>query len=817
MLRAFVATHRLLIPFVALALSGLPANAQSNYYWNAGTGGGGAWDTSSTLWSLNPGGPVDQTWLNDGTALANFGDTAGTVTVSSVLNASGLNFSTTGYIIAGSSGNSITLMGGGVIDTASFNATVGAVLDGSVGLTKNGTGTLSISGTNLYTGVTTVNAGTLLFTSTAGLGATGSGNNTVVNTGASLTLGNNAFNPSEAVTINGTGTANEGALRKIGNTNSNLSGAITVASAARINSDTTGLFTLSGAIGAGANNLTVGGSGNTTISGIITQSGTLTKDGNGTLTLGANNSTTLTGPVTITGGVVSIPLSTSLGTTGLITINGGTLRNTNTGSGGSFVSATRGISIGASGGTVDFTSAASTNSSIYAGTITGTGTLTKVGNAEFRYQGTGLPNTTYTKLVVNEGLFRLGFASSTQDERGFGAVPASPTADAITLNGGAIGTSFNVVLNVNRGITLGAAGGSFTTAAGQMTIPGIITGSGDLNKNTAGTLVLSGANNYTGATNISAGTISAAATNTLSSSSAVVLSNVSSAVLDLGGFDQAVASLAGGGGTGGNVTLGAGTLTTGGNNSSTSYGGVISGTGGFVKQGSGAQTLSGVNTYTGATTVNGGTLLVGTGGSIASGSAIAVNNTGTFGGTGTASGSVTVNSGGTISGGIARVGTLTVGGNVTLNTGAQQFFGITAAGTPSSAGTGGSSNGTIPNPTNNNFLDIGGSILPLGDTTTFHFTVDGTGTTFDGSQSYSYRVARVGTDAIGAFIINDQSQFTAVGFAQSFNFSVSGDGLGNVYLNLAPVPEPATILGLAAGVLGLGGLVRRRRRGAQTV
>jgi hypothetical protein len=32
-----------------------------------------------------------------------------------------------------------------------------------------------------------------------------------------------------------------------------------------------------------------------------------------------------------------------------------------------------------------------------------------------------------------------------------------------------------------------------------------------------------------------------------------------------------------------------------------------------------------------------------------------------------------------------------------------------------------------------------------------------------------------------------------------------------VFLNLAPVPEPLMILGFAAGVLGLGGLVRSWR------
>ena len=128
----------------------------------------------------------------------------------------------------------------------------------------------------------------------------------------------------------------------------------------------------------------------------------------------------------------------------------------------------------------------------------------------------------------------------------------------------------------------------------------------------------------------------------------------------------------------------------------------------------------------------------------------------------------------------------------------------------------------MPNPTNNNYIDIVGSLLPtsLAATATFHFTVDGTGSTFIVGQTYSYRVGRFqGPDlaGLGAFNINNQSQFTAIGFSDPTNFSLTGDGLGNIYLNVSPVPEPTTILGLAAGVLGLGGVVRRRLRGTPAV
>jgi autotransporter-associated beta strand protein len=68
----------------------------------------------------------------------------------------------------------------------------------------------------------------------------------------------------------------------------------------------------------------------------------------------------------------------------------------------------------------------------------------------------------------------------------------------------------------------------------------------------------------------------------------------------LNNFNQSISSLAGAG----SVTLGTATLTTGGNSSSTTFSGAISGTGGLTKIGAGTLTLSGVSSYTGATNIN---------------------------------------------------------------------------------------------------------------------------------------------------------------------------------------------------------------------
>jgi fibronectin-binding autotransporter adhesin len=91
----------------------------------------------------------------------------------------------------------------------------------------------------------------------------------------------------------------------------------------------------------------------------------------------------------------------------------------------------------------------------------------------------------------------------------------------------------------------------------------------------------------------------------------------SGATFNLNNQNQTIGSLAGVAGS--FVSLGTGNLTTGGNNSSTSFAGAITGTGGIIKTGSGTFTVSGVNTYSGGTTVNAGKLLVAASGALPTG------------------------------------------------------------------------------------------------------------------------------------------------------------------------------------------------------
>ena len=162
-------------------------------------------------------------------------------------------------------------------------------------------------------------------------------------------------------------------------------------------------------------------------------------------------------------------------------------------------------------------------------------------------------------------------------------------------------------------ITLGGAtlivGGNNTSPAAYA---GIMSGIGGLTKIGTGTLTLSGANLYSGATTVNAGILKAGVVGAFGNNSAVTLANVAGATLDITGFNTQIGSLTGGGASGGNITLGAATLTVGSDNTSpATYAGMVSGTGALTKIGSGALTLAGASTYSGLTTISAGTLKLG--------------------------------------------------------------------------------------------------------------------------------------------------------------------------------------------------------------
>jgi fibronectin-binding autotransporter adhesin len=114
---------------------------------------------------------------------------------------------------------------------------------------------------------------------------------------------------------------------------------------------------------------------------------------------------------------------------------------------------------------------------------------------------------TYTgKTFVNAGTLVIA------DENRLGNDPASLTADQLTLNGGTLRTIATMALDdANRGVTVGAAGGTFSPDdSTTLTVASAIAGATPntaLTKTGVGTLVLTGSNTYAGGTTVSTGTL----------------------------------------------------------------------------------------------------------------------------------------------------------------------------------------------------------------------------------------------------------------------------------------------------------------------
>ncbi|MFG1418080.1 autotransporter-associated beta strand repeat-containing protein, partial [Xanthobacter sp. V0B-10] len=153
-------------------------------------------------------------------------------------------------------------------------------------------------------------------------------------------------------------------------------------------------------------------------------------------------------------------------------------------------------------------------------------------------------------------------------------------------------------------IVLGAGTTLDYASSAAQTLSGVTSGSGALTKSGTGTLTLSGANTYSGPTTIGAGTLIASGGSAIGDSSAVTVA--SGAGLTVDAFEM-IGSLAGAGAV--SLTSPA-ALNLGGDNTSTTFSGVISGDGALEKVGTGTLTLSGANTLGGVVQVRAGGLVL---------------------------------------------------------------------------------------------------------------------------------------------------------------------------------------------------------------
>ncbi len=358
-----------------------------------------------------------------------------------------------------------------------------------------------------------------------------------------------------------------------------------------------------GSIGGGGNfylgskSLTEGGNGvSTTVTGAIEgPGGSLIKVGTGTLTLSGAN--IYTGGTIINGGIVragtvnTLPLNAPVSlanTAGAALDLNGYNQQIGSLSGGGSVGGD--VTLGSATLTFGYGSA----STSFGGAISGNGgSLVKTGTGTFTLAGIN----TYTGgTILRSGILQIDKDQNLGDVTGALTVSSAATVQ--------MGSSFTS----HHSVVLSTGGGIFDTGGFNTTWNAIFTGPGGLSKEGDGILTLSKANQYSGGTFINAGTVRAATSNALPFGGTVVLANVAGAALDLNGFDQTVGSLSGGGAAGGGVNLGTATLTMGADNTSTTYAGILSGSGAVIKNGNGVLTLSSDNIYTGPTQVNSGTL-----------------------------------------------------------------------------------------------------------------------------------------------------------------------------------------------------------------
>jgi gliding motility-associated-like protein len=492
--------------------------------------------------------------------------------------ASGVTFS--GGSLAIAPGVTLTITNGAT-DMTTFTT----ALTGSGSLTKQGIGTLELNGTSTnYTGSVTVGQGVLTVAHNNALGTTANG--VTVASGASLHIAD-GITIADALNLSGAGDNASGALQ-LASGAATVSGNINLSSTV-VSINSAGVLSLSGVIG--GTNLVSTGTGSLILSGPNTNTYGNTTVSAGTLSVGGDNNLGFT--------QITLASGTTLAVTGSTTIdNGITL------TGAATISNTANV-------TID-------------GVISGGHNLTKAGLGVL----TLARDNTYAATNVDAGTLSV----SSNSNLGSGAITLA-AGTTLVING---------ATTIDNAIALRGAATISNTA--NTTLSGVISGAHNLTKVGSATLTLSGSNTYSGNTIVSAGGLTLIGGSSIGDGSAV--SVASGATLTLGGGSETIGSLLGDG----NIVLGY-NLTTGGNNASTTFSGVISGTGnGITKTGSGTFTLSGSNTYTGSTTVSAGTLALSGGTAINDASA------------------VTVSSGATLSLNASEtLGSLAGSGNVSLN------------------------------------------------------------------------------------------------------------------------------------------------------
>jgi autotransporter-associated beta strand protein len=217
--------------------------------------------------------------------------------------------------------------------SSSVNQTLSGAMTGTGALVKDtsAASTLTLSGVNNYTGVTTINAGTLKINSTGKIYLTDITTNLYVNSGGVLDVYSSIWDgslgrlryDSPNLVING------GTMRYSGPTGGDWRSFTVGSLGATFDNPTAGVswnFTQGSETTPISGNLKFTGAGNISMGQNLTGSGyTITKEGAGTLTLGGTNS--YTGLTSVNAGTLSVISSSGLGAAaaGTVVANGATL------------------------------------------------------------------------------------------------------------------------------------------------------------------------------------------------------------------------------------------------------------------------------------------------------------------------------------------------------------------------------------------------------------------------------------------------------------------------------------------------------------
>ncbi|MFP5644239.1 autotransporter-associated beta strand repeat-containing protein [Salmonella sp. 741265128_PSA] len=581
----------------------------------------------------------------DGTSLIKQG--AGTL----ILNAE--NTYTGGTTISGGTlvATNVDALGSGdVTDDATLELNTGGTFDNAIGgsgnVVKSGADTLTLSGSNSYTGGTTISGGTLVASNVEALGTGDVTNNATLE----LNTGGDFIN-----NIGGTGR-----VEKSGDDTLTLSGSNTYTGGTLINGGTLVASNVE-ALGTGdvTDNATLELNTGGTFDNAISGSGQVVKSGDETLTLSGTNS--YTGGTTISGGTLVATNVEALGSGDVtddatLELNtGGTFDNAISGSGQVVKSGDKMLTLSGansySGGTLisDGTLVASNVEALGTGDVTNNATLELNTGGDFtnNISGSGQVvksgDDTLTLSGANSYTGGTTISGGTLVATNVEALGSGDVTDDATLELNTGGTFDNAISGgtlVATNVEALGSGDVTNNAVLELntggTFDNAISGSGQVVKSGDKTLTLSGANSYTGGTTINDGTLVANDVNALGTGDVT-----DNAVLELntgGDFDNAIS------GSGQVVKSGDETLTLSGANSYTggtlisggtlvatsvealgsgdvtdnavlelntggTFDNAISGSGQVVKSGDKTLTLSGANSYTGGTTISGGTLV----------------------------------------------------------------------------------------------------------------------------------------------------------------------------------------------------------------